>query len=396
LDLAAAVAILVALAPPMRTSVPIPLGAAPPVPPEWFAWVTWLLAVGVAVAVVVRRFWPLPAFAVIVVASTVSVALLHERWPGTIATTSATALALYSVAATKSGRVAVAALTAGVVLSGGAGVLGPTLATNPPARESVTVPLADTLGQVLFGCLLLGAAWAVGRAASRERTYAARAAEQSARQALSDERQRIARELHDIVAHSMSLIAVKAGVANHVADARPHEAREALHLIESTSRSALVELRRVLDVLRADIDETEELSPAPDLAGLDALVKRAAAAGVAVEAAVPAPSSFPDDTVPPGVQLSAYRIVQEALTNVVKHAGPVPCRVTVMVAPDAVHIEVSDDGPPVRRSTGAPRPGHGLVGMRERVATYGGALTAGPRPGGGFAVCATLPYQPVS
>ena len=148
------------------------------------------------------------------------------------------------------GRVAVAALTAGVVLSGGAGVLGPTLATNPPARESVTVPVADTLGQVLFGCLLLGAAWAVGRAASRERTYAARAAEQSARQALSDERQRIARELHDIVAHSMSLIAVKAGVANHVADARPHEAREALHLIESTSRGALVDTQAAIDGLK--------------------------------------------------------------------------------------------------------------------------------------------------
>jgi len=193
----------------------------------------------------------------------------------------------------------------------------------------------------------------------------------------------------------MSLIAVKAGIANHVADARPQEAREALHLIETTSRGALVELRRVLDVLRADADEPAELGPAPGLAGLDALAQRAASAGVAVELATRNPSSVPVEAVPPGVQLSAYRIVQEALTNVVKHAGPVPCRVAVTVAPDAILVEVTDDGPAIRQPSG-PRPGHGLVGMRERVAAYGGSFTAGARPGGGFAVRATLPYQPVS
>jgi signal transduction histidine kinase len=393
LDLVAAVVVLVALAPPMRTEVPVPPGLPPdPPPPGWLGPATWSMAAGVAVPVMVRRSSPLPAFGVMLAAATAGMLFVGLRWPGTLAAAAAMALTLYSVAATTSGLAGPAALVTGIVLTIGGTVVA--LPDRVPRGSAATVPWADAVNQVGLGCLLLVAAWAVGLATRRQRMYAATAADQAARDALIDERRRIARELHDIVAHSMSLIAVKAGIANHVADARPQEARAALHLIETTSRGALVELRRVLDVLRADTDEPSELDPTPGLAGLDVLVRQAVSAGVMVEVAARDPAAPRDALVPPGVQLSVYRIVQEALTNVVKHAGPVLCRVAVTVAPDLVHIEIANDGPAIRRPSVLP--GHGLVGMRERVAAYGGTFTAGPRPGGGYAVRASLPYQPVS
>ncbi|WP_067833261.1 sensor histidine kinase, partial [Actinomadura kijaniata] len=232
--------------------------------------------------------------------------------------------------------------------------------------------------------LLLGGGWLVGHLLWRRAWNAACLEEQRTRRILADERLRIARELHDVVTHGMGLIAVKSGVANHIAETRPEEAREALRVIETTSRDALAEMRRLLEVLRHD--------PAPGtgpvqagVGGLEDLAEHVRAAGVEVDLAVSGGYGLPE-----ALQLTVYRIVQEALTNVVKHAAPTRCRATVDVSPRRVSIQVVDDG----AARPAPRPGpggHGLVGMRERVAMYGGSFSAGPRPGGGFAVTATLP-----
>jgi signal transduction histidine kinase len=209
--------------------------------------------------------------------------------------------------------------------------------------------------------------------------------EEERARAIADERLRIAQELHDVVAHSMSVIAVQAGVGMHVADTDAAEAKRALENISATSRSTLTELRRLLDVLRDD-GSGAAYAPAPGLGDLDKLAREVTEAGVPVEVQVDGQL----DEVPPGVDLTSYRIVQEALTNVLKHAGPSSAVVRVSNDTGTLHIEVVDDGRGVNgRSTGG---GHGLVGMRERVAVYGGTLQAGPTAGGGFRVHAELPY----
>jgi signal transduction histidine kinase len=248
--------------------------------------------------------------------------------------------------------------------------------------------------------LIFGAAWLLGLFAHNYRAYAARleqrtaeleqAREALARRAVTEERLRLARELHDVVAHAMSVIAVQSGVGAHVADSRPGEVGKALAAIEATSRAALTELRRLLGVLRQDGEPQASLTPAPGLANLEGLLAEVAEAGLAVRLRVEgAPSPLPA-----GVDLSAYRIVQEALTNVVKHAGPAHAQVTIRYRDHEVAVEVIDDGRGVaavatdgRRG----RTGHGLIGMAERVAAFGGDLEVGPRPGGGFRVAAGLP-----
>jgi signal transduction histidine kinase len=222
------------------------------------------------------------------------------------------------------------------------------------------------------------------RAAERER--------EQARRARAEERIRIARELHDVVAHAMSVITVRSGVARMVLDVRPEEAREALGIIEGTSRQALREMRLIVGVLRdADADDLEaDLGPAPGLASLPGLVSQINQAGVPVGVHVegePRPLS-------PGVDLSAYRIAQEALTNVVRHAAPAAAELTLRYQPDEVVIEVTDNGraglnpaSPARAGDGA---GHGIAGMRERVAVYGGKLVAEPTAAG-FRVLARIP-----
>jgi signal transduction histidine kinase len=208
--------------------------------------------------------------------------------------------------------------------------------------------------------------------------------EEQARQAVADERLRIARELHDVVAHSMSVIAVQAGVANHVIDSRPEQARTALATVETTTRAALVEMRRLLGVLRRPDEPAGSLAPAPGLADVPRLVAQFASAGLPVDVTM----LGTPDTVPDGVDLSAYRIVQEGLTNVLRHGGP-KAWLTIDRRPGCVRLSVADDGP--ARADGNAF-GHGLIGMRERVALFGGTLTAEPRPGGGFDLVATLPY----
>jgi signal transduction histidine kinase len=215
--------------------------------------------------------------------------------------------------------------------------------------------------------------------------------EERARRAVGEERLRIARALHDVVAHAMSVVAVQAGVANHVIDSRPEAAREALATVETNTRAALVEMRRLLGVLRQGDEPSASLAPAPGLAEVPALVRQFAQAGLAVEVRVDgAPGAVPD-----GVDLSAYRIVQEGLTNVLRHGGP-RAEVVIGYPGSAVAIEITDDGRAVAAGPGAEPgagPGHGLIGMRERVAVFGGRLAAGPRDGGGFRVAAVLPFE---
>ncbi|MCP9972564.1 sensor histidine kinase [Actinomadura madurae] len=317
-----------------------------------------------------RRLWPVPVFAVTLAAST-AMLVVDLPWDSY----AAAAYALYPVALTRRRRrwvpTSLIGVASGLFILGGAMV-------GPAGRH------AEIAGKVLLGLAVLGASWTLGRVVRERRAQAARSARRLADQAVSDERLRIARELHDVVAHSMSLIAVKAGVAVHVAEARPEEALDALRVIEATSRSSLAEMRHLLGVLRTGAADAE-LTPSPGLADLSGLADRAAMAGVHVDLDV--------DTgdLPDGVALSAYRIVQEAITNVVKHAAPARCRVRVEADGVRMRIDVTDDGPGVRVLPGGD--GHGLIGMRERVMMYGGDFTAGPRPEGGFAVSAAFPYE---
>jgi signal transduction histidine kinase len=291
--------------------------------------------------------------------------------------------------------------------------------------------------------------WMIGYTAGQRRAYSAALRDQAASSAVTEERLRIARELHDVVAHSMTVIAVQAGYGKHVIDAQPAQAEEALGAIQATSREALAEMRRMLGVLRqsgpapygktsepgtdgavqslADMmtagsgpadgaaagqpaagggaarrgspgrggTEAAPLAPAPGLADLDRLIERIANAGVKVELEVR--GERPE--LAPGIDLAAFRIVQEALTNVVKHSGAPRCKVTVSYLEDELAVEITDEGrgSPVPATTGGagaePAGGHGLIGMRERVSLYGGLLAAGPLPEHGFGVTARLPLR---
>jgi signal transduction histidine kinase len=208
--------------------------------------------------------------------------------------------------------------------------------------------------------------------------------EEEARRAVADERLRIARELHDVVAHSMGVIAVQAGAGEHIIDTDPEKAKGALQAITGVSRSTLAEIRRMLGVLR-DVDDASAPAPASGLDQLDALAHEMGGAGVEVSVAIEgAPRALPRS-----LDLNAYRIVQEALTNVLKHSGSDRADVVVRYGPDVITVLVTDEGRGAngRSSTGR----HGLVGMRERAALYGGTVQAGTRPGGGFEVAASLP-----
>jgi signal transduction histidine kinase len=245
----------------------------------------------------------------------------------------------------------------------------------------------------------LAAAWLLGHFVGVRRLYVLqleertaeleRAREELARRAVVEERLRLARELHDVVAHAMSVIAVQSGVGAHVANTQPKEAAKALAAIEATSRAALEELRRLLGVLRQADGPQGDLAPVPGLADLEGLLAEVAKAGLAVKLRV----NGTRPPLPAGVDLSAYRIVQEALTNVVKHAGSARAQVVIGYGEQDVKVEVTDDGRGAAPSTGEGRAGtgHGLIGMRERVAAFGGDLEAGPGPDGGFRVAARLP-----
>jgi signal transduction histidine kinase len=252
---------------------------------------------------------------------------------------------------------------------------------------------------VISNALLIAAVWLLGHFVGVRRVYVGQLEERTAeleqaraelaRRAVTEERLRLARELHDVVAHAISVIAVQSGVGAHIANTQPEEAAKALVAIEATSRGALEELRRLLGVLRQEHEPQGDLAPVPGLADLDSLLAEVSKAGLAVKLRV----NGTRPPVPAGVDLSAYRIVQEALTNVVKHAGPAHAQVTIGYRDQDVTVEVTDDGQGAvtSGSDGQAGSGHGLIGMRERVAAFGGELEVGPRPGGGFRVAARLP-----
>ncbi|WP_406137565.1 sensor histidine kinase [Streptomyces sp. NBC_01089] len=249
-------------------------------------------------------------------------------------------------------------------------------------------------------------AWVMGDSVRTRRAYFAQLEERAARLerereaqskvAVAGERARIARELHDVVAHNVSVMVVQADGAAYVLDASPDQAKQALETISSTGRQALAEMRRLLGVLRTgDAQESGEYVPQPDVQQIEDLVEQVRVAGLTVDFRIegtPRP-------LPSGVELTAYRIVQEALTNTRKHGGPdVGASVRLVYFDDGLGLLVEDDGRgaahELYQDGGADGQGHGLIGMRERVGMVGGTLDAGPRPGGGFRISALLPLKP--
>ena len=248
--------------------------------------------------------------------------------------------------------------------------------------------------------VLMAAACLGGIAVSNRRAFVASIqarAEDEARRRIDEERLRIARELHDVVAHTMSTINVQASAAVTVLADRPDAAAEALQAIRAASKNGLRELRAILNVLR-QADDADPTAPAPGLAQLDALIAGASQAGLPTTLVVTG-EAVP---LPAGVDLAAYRIIQESLTNAIRHAGPAKATVTLTYRGRQLLVQVADTGRGVPSAaakdvSGADQPqtGHGLVGMRERAATAGGTLQAGPASGGGFTVTAALPFGPL-
>ncbi|MFU8871472.1 sensor histidine kinase [Micromonospora sp. SL4-19] len=346
-------------------------------------WATLGWSVLGAAPVVLRRVAPWPAVGAAV--ATLAVPVLLDHAP---ATQGMTFIVLtYTMAAHRPVRPA---------------VLAALLLWVPVALANLVAPLQNVLdmgpGYLVLNNLLTGSvAYAVGRAVHgrrqstrmlRERARFAEATQRSlAEQAVADERRRIARELHDVVAHHVSVMGVLATGARRVLRRDPDAADEAMATVEETGRATLRELRRLLDVLRTDAEPAAELAPQPGLTGIEALVEQVREAGLPVTLRVDgAPGPMEE-----GVALTVYRIVQEALTNALKHAGAATALVRLTVTDDFLAVEVTDTG----RGPGpaADRIGHGLVGMRERVALYGGILRTGPRTGGGFRVYARLPLE---
>jgi len=334
--------------------------------------------------VAVRRIWPLPVLAAVTAACCVLTAYGHMRNLVYLAL----GMAIYTAATHCRRQVAVAAAVVVEVALGAA-----VLAAFAMGHHTQLDPAR--------GPLVAGALWFIGDSVRERRRYLAGLAEQEAqrrraeaergRQAVREERVRIARELHDVVAHSLSVVTVQAGVGRKVGSGRPAEALRALRAVEVTGRSALEELRRILGLLRDDDAELVSLAPAPGLGELGELADSVRAAGIPVKLAVTADPA----ALPPATSLTVYRIAQEALTNVVKHARRAEAWVRVGAEQGGVRVTVTDNGDGGAAGPGAsgrePDDRHGIVGMRERAAAFGGTLDAGPRPGGGFEVRAFLP-----
>ncbi|MGV9661100.1 sensor histidine kinase [Streptomyces koyangensis] len=318
---------------------------------------------------------PLPALALMLLGTYVT-ATTTPFWQVVYLLVLSNDLAAGYVVATRTRRVAVtvAVTTLGVQVAFAAR-LG--TGTDGFARTVVVLVLA------------LAAAWATGHSIRARREHAAALRAQTAAQAVAAERLRIARELHDMIAHSIGVIAIQAGVGRRVIDTQPDEARNALATIEDTSRETLSGLRRTLGALRriepGPGAEPAPREPVPGLADLDRLTASTKDAGVHVDVRWLGGRR----PLPPDIDLAAFRIVQEALTNVVRHANTPDCRVTIGYQDGELTIEVADEG----RGGPTSGTGYGITGMRERVSLLRGQFTAGPRPGGGFRVVARLPLS---
>jgi signal transduction histidine kinase len=340
----------------------------------------WVFSVALALPLVWRRRAPGAVFAVLA-----AVALVQWALDVRLTADAALLVALYTVAAERPRRWAVAAaavLEVGVVLAA--------------VRFS---PASTLVASLVFLTGLAAAAFSIGTTVRNRRAYLGalveraawleRERDQQARLAATAERARIARELHDVVAHSLTVVVTLAEAATVTADADPQGAREAMGQVARTGRSALTEMRRLLGVLRTDpadgVEDAGGRSPAPGLDRVDELVADARAAGLPVRLTVTGAAR----PLPATLDATAYRVVQESLTNALRHAGdPTSVRVLLRWTDDGLLVEVTDDG----RAGGHGAPGgHGLTGMRERLAVFGGSLSTGPLPTGGWSVSALLP-----
>jgi signal transduction histidine kinase len=269
------------------------------------------------------------------------------------------------------------------------------------AGESWSFPVSTVLLRILvllLNLFLFGAAWWIGDVwrSRREREMELKERtvqlvherEENARRAVLDERVRIARELHDVVAHHVSVMGVQAGAARRVMERQPEKAQEALSMIESSSRQAVAELHRLLGFLRRD-SQTDGLAPQPGLRQLDSLINEVREAGLEVRVEVEGEAR----PLPSGVDTSAYRIVQEALTNTLKHAGPTRASVTIRYQSQAVELEIVDGGRGLPPQDGQEANGRGIIGMRERAYLHGGEFESGNVPEGGFLVRVRLPLN---
>jgi signal transduction histidine kinase len=402
-----------------------PFGLPPPWPSAWV-----LLGVALTVApLAFRRIYPIAAFCVILVA------VIATSRESTTITFVAVILAAYSAVVYSAFR-RLALLT---VLAGAAMVTAAYPNTTPPVPERYTALL------ILLPTVSVAMAIRLWRRRAGESAERLRVAEQEheaqTRHAVALERARIASEMHDVVTHNVSVMVVQAGAARRVLDSSPGEAREALLAVEASGRTAMTELRHLLGLLApagdaepgpAEADALggaagpadAALTPQPGVARIPALLSRLCAAGMPVELSIDATAGSPR-ALPPGIDLAAFRVVQEGLTNVMKHAGQTRTTVHLEYRPRDLLITVCDDGrppevgPPVAAPVAAPGAGvgpgvgpgpeaaprpetgpgpgaRGLIGLRERLAVYGGELDAGPRPGGGWRLAARIPLEPAA
>lgn len=344
-----------------------------------------LLLVAASVPVAVRRRWPLSALCAGLVPET----LLNALGYGTGMSSLAGIVLLYSVASYRGLAVALAGLVLSLVtyLAG---------AASSPVR-------AGSPSEYVVTAVVLVAVWGAGRSLRLRRAYLEELKDRAARlerahaadtrAARAEERSRIARELHDVVAHHVSVMTVQAAAARRVLASDPDLAREALSAIEHTGRLAMAEMRNIVGVLRTDTraDARAELGPQPGVRDLPSLVEQMREAGLPTRLLVEGEPV----ALPAGVDLAAYRLVQEGLTNSLRHAGAgAEAVVTVRYEPYELDVRVEDDGRGAAQEMElSSPPGHGLVGIRERVALYGGILNIGPLPGGGFEVRARLPLK---
>jgi signal transduction histidine kinase len=344
----------------------------------WYAraWLPALLAVWVSAPVAVRRQYPLAALMVTLAGCAATLAVGGEISRGPFLPL---ALILFRVAVACPGVVALAGLGGSLLLM---------------IIQGVVMHLAGFgSGDGIAASLVLVLCWLAGYMARQRRAYAAHLRQQVAEAAVMQERLRIARELHDVVAHSLTVAAVQAGFAEYVFDRQPDQARSALAAIQTVSREALTDMQGMLGALRrggpGEPGQPAALAPVAGLAELDRLVAGTAGAGVRVQVCQRGQAR----AIPAGVDLSAFRIVQEALTNVVKHSGADTCQVSIDYADDGLAVEITDPGGENGRAAAglAAGAGHGIPGMAERVSLCGGDFTAAPLPGRGFRVAARFP-----
>jgi signal transduction histidine kinase len=331
-------------------------------------------------AVAVRRRWPLGGILVVLAAWTVGVVLGSRGGLQGAPLVVPIILLFYGLGAFAAERPSVSVLGLAVVLIAiDALMAGGRQASNLPATEILGLLVPYALGRMVR-------ARATRELAYREESELLDAGRDlSARKAANEERARIARELHDVIAHSVSVMVIQAGGARLVMDSDPERAEGSLRSVERAGRDALAEMRRLLGVLDAHKDP-RALAPQPGLADIRDLLSRARAAGLSTELEIDGQPV----TVSPALDLCAYRIVQEALTNAIKHAGPANAEVHIRWGMGALELEVSDDGRGPEAVEGAPG-GHGLVGMQERAVLHGGTIESGAGDGGGFTVRARLP-----